>query len=175
MNVGEISFLKLNNININYRDTKETTINEFKKYFLLLLKNIWYNIRTINGCLSREKTVNNFWPLKIGSHGEKEIWFVKMSANSYNILEKLGHKPRTPYIRGRKNEFVSQRSSIFTIISIIYSSILKFLIKLRFKSILMYTSLVEFSLLTICLCINTKLLEQLFTIKERWLRIFPNI
>ena len=105
------------------------------------------------------KRLNNFWLLKIGSHGEKEIWFMKMSTNSYSILKKLGHKPRTPYIRGRKNEFVSQRPSIFTIMFIIYSSILKFLIKLKFKSILMYTSLVEFSLLIICLCINTKLLE----------------
>ena len=134
MNVGETSFLKLNNININYRDTK-------------------------NGCLSRKKTVNNFWPLKIGSHGKEEIWFVKMFVNSYSILEKLGHKPRTSYIRGRKNEFVLQRPSIFTIMSIIYSSILKFLIKLRFKSILIYSSLVEFSLLIICLYINNKLLE----------------
>ena len=40
VNVGKTSFLKLNNININYRNTKETTVNEFKKCFLLFLKNI---------------------------------------------------------------------------------------------------------------------------------------
>ena len=40
VNVGKTSFLKLNSINMSYRDTKETTVNEFKKYFLLLLKNM---------------------------------------------------------------------------------------------------------------------------------------
>jgi len=87
---------------------------------------------------------------------------VKMSVNSYSILEKLDHKSRTFYMRGKKNEFVFQRPSIFTIISIIsiiYSSILKSLIKLRSKSVLIYSSPVEFSLLTIYLCINIKLLE----------------
>ena len=129
----------------------------------------------ISGCLSRKKTINNFWPLRIGSHSKEEIWFVKISANSYSILEKLDCKPRTSYIRERKNKFVSQRPSIFTIMSIIYSIILKSLIKLKSKSILIYSSLVEFSLLIICPCINNKLLEQLSTTKERWLRTFSNM
>jgi len=41
------------------------------------------------------------------------------------------------------------------------------LIKLKSKSILIYSSLVEFSLLIICPCINNKLLEQLSTTKEK--------
>jgi len=40
VNIEKTSFLKLNSINMSYRDTKETTVNEFKKCFLLLLKNI---------------------------------------------------------------------------------------------------------------------------------------
>ena len=78
----------------------------------------------ISGCLSREKTLNNFWSLKISSHGEEEVWFVKMPANSYSILEQLSHKPRTVYMRRRKNKFVSQRPNIFSIMPIMYSSIL---------------------------------------------------
>ena len=65
---------------------------------------------------------------------------MKMSANSYSILKKLGHKPRTFYMREKKNKFASQRPSIFTIMFIIYSSILKSLIKLRSESVLMYSS-----------------------------------
>jgi len=56
VNIEKTSFLKLNSINMSYRDTKKTTVNEFKKCFLLLLKNIWYNIRIISGCLSKKKT-----------------------------------------------------------------------------------------------------------------------
>jgi len=40
VNIEKTSFLKLNSINMSYRDTKKTTVNEFKKCFLLLLKNI---------------------------------------------------------------------------------------------------------------------------------------
>ena len=40
MDIRETSFLKLNIMNMNHRSTKETTVNEFKKYFLLLLKNL---------------------------------------------------------------------------------------------------------------------------------------
>jgi len=38
VNVGKISFLELNNMNISYSSTKEAIINEFEKCFLLLLK-----------------------------------------------------------------------------------------------------------------------------------------
>ena len=72
----------------------------------------------ISGCLSREKTLNNFWPLGISSHGEK------MPANGYSILEQLSYKPRTSYMRRRKNEFASQIPNIFSTIPIMYSSIL---------------------------------------------------
>jgi len=109
--------------------------------------------------------MEDFWPLGISSHGKEEIWFVEVSANSHSILEQLGHKPRTPYIKKEKNEFVSQRPKIFSIMPIMYSSILKSLVELRSKGMLMCSSLVEFSLLTICPCINKKLLEQLSTIK----------
>ena len=40
VNIGKISFLKLNSMNISYRNTKETTVNEFEKCFFFLLKNI---------------------------------------------------------------------------------------------------------------------------------------
>jgi len=78
----------------------------------------------ISSCLSREKTLNNFWPLGISSHGEEKVWFVKMSANGYSILEQLSHKPKTPHMRRRKNKFVSQRPNVFSIIPIMHSSIL---------------------------------------------------
>ena len=105
----------------------------------------------------------------------KEIWFMKVSANSHSILEQLGYKPRTPHMRREKNEFVSQRSNIFSIMSIMHSSILQSLVELRSKSMLICSYLVEFSLLIICLCINNKLLEQLPTIEERWLRIISDM
>jgi len=111
--------------------------------------------------------VDDFWSLGISSHGKKEIWFVKLSANGHSILEQLGHKPRTPYMRRGKNEFVPQRPNIFSIMPIMHSSILKFLVELRSKSILMCPSPVEFLLLTICPCINHKLLKELSTIEER--------
>jgi len=119
--------------------------------------------------------MDDFWPLGISSHGKEEIWFVKVPANGHSILKQLGHKPRTPYIRRGKNEFAFQRSNIFSIMSIMYSSILKSLVKLRSKSMLMCFSPVEFPLLTICLCINHKLLKELFTIKERWLRTISHM
>ena len=50
---------------------------------------------------------------------------------------------------------------------IMHSSILKSLVELRSKSMLICPSPVEFPLLTICPCINHKLLEQLSTIEER--------
>jgi len=78
----------------------------------------------ISSCLTRKETVEDFWPLGISSHGKKEIWFMEVSANGYSILEQLGYKPRTLYIRRRKNEFVSQRPNIFSIIPIMHSSIL---------------------------------------------------
>ena len=114
--------------------------------------------------------MDDFWSLGISCHGKKEIWFMKVSTNGHSILKQLGHKPRTFYMRRRKNEFVSQRPNIFSIMSIMHSSILKSLVELRSKSILICPSLVEFPLLTICPCINHKLLEQLSTIEERWLR-----
>ena len=103
--------------------------------------------------------MDDFWPLGIGSHSKEEIWFVEVSANSHSILEQLGHKPGTSHMRREKNEFMSQRPNIFSIMPIMYSSILKSLVKLRSKSMLMYPSPVEFPLLTIYPCINYKLLE----------------
>jgi len=79
--------------------------------------------------------MDDFWPLGISFHDKEEIWFVKVSANGHSILEQLGHKPRTSYMRRRKNEFVSQRPNIFSIMPIMHSSILKSLVKLRSKSI----------------------------------------
>jgi len=69
--MGKISLLELNSVNISYCNTKEAIINELEKHFLFLLKDLWYNVRTISGCLSREKTLNNLWLLGISSHGEK--------------------------------------------------------------------------------------------------------
>ena len=111
--------------------------------------------------------MNDFWPLGISSHSKEKIWFVKVSANGYSILKKLDYKPRTPYMRKGKNEFASQRPNIFSIMPIMHSSILKSLVELRSKSMLMCPSPVEFPLLTICPCINHKLLEQLSTIVSR--------
>jgi len=119
--------------------------------------------------------MDDFWPLGISSHGKEEIWFVEMSANGHSILKQLGHKPRTPHIRRGKNEFASQRPNIFSIMPIMHSSILKSLVELRSKSMLMCPSPVEFPLLTICSCINNKLLEELSTIEEKWLRTISNI
>ena len=78
----------------------------------------------ISSCLTREETIENFWPLGISSHGKEEVWFVKVSANGHSILEQLGHKPRTPHMRRGKNEFVPQNSNIFSIMPIMHSSIL---------------------------------------------------
>ena len=119
--------------------------------------------------------MDDFWPLGISSHGKEEIWFMKVSANSHSILKQLGHKPRTPHMRREKNEFASQRPNIFSIMPIMHSSILKSLVELRSKSMLMCPSPVEFPLLTICPCINHKLLKQLSTIEERWLRTISDM
>jgi len=78
-------------------------------------------------------------------------------------------------MRRGKNEFASQRPNIFSIMSIMYSSILKSLVELRSKSMLLCPSSVEFYLLTICLCINHKLLKELSTIEERWLRTISDM
>jgi len=131
----------------------------------------------ISSCLARKETMDDFWPLGISCHGKKEIWFMEVSANGHSILEQLDHKPRTSYMRRRKNEFASQRPNIFSIMPIMHSSILKSLIELRSKSksMLMCPSPVEFSLLTICPCISHKLLEQLSTMEERWLRTISNM
>ena len=40
VNMGKTSFLKLNSINISHKDTKETTINEFKKCFFFAQKHV---------------------------------------------------------------------------------------------------------------------------------------
>jgi len=119
--------------------------------------------------------MKDFWPLGISSHGKEKIWFVKVSANGHSILEQLGHKPRTSHMRREKNEFASQRPNIFSIMPVMHSSILKSLVELRSKSMLMCPSPVEFSLLTIYLCINNKLLEKLSTIKKRWLRTISDM
>jgi len=68
--------------------------------------------------------MDDFWPLGISNHGKKEVWFVKVSENGHSILEQLGHEPRTPHMRKRKNEFVSQRPNIFSIMPIMHSGIL---------------------------------------------------
>jgi len=68
--------------------------------------------------------MEDFWLLWISSHGKKEVWFVEVFANGHSILEQLGHKPRTSYMRRGKNEFASQRPNIFSIMSIMHSSIL---------------------------------------------------
>ena len=78
-------------------------------------------------------------------------------------------------MRKEKNEFMSQRPNIFSIMPIMHSSILKSLVELRSKSMLMCPSPVEFPLLTICSYINNKLLEKLSTIEEKWLRTISNI
>jgi len=46
----------------------------------------------ISSCLTREETMNNFWPLGISSYGKKEIWFVKVSVNGHNVLKQLGYQ-----------------------------------------------------------------------------------
>jgi len=112
-----------------------------------------------SSCLTRKKTVEDFWPLGISSHGKEEVWFVKVSANGHSILEQLGHKPSTSHMRRGKNEFAPQNPNIFSIMSIIHSSILKSLVELRSKSMLMCSSPLKSLLLTICLCINNKLLK----------------
>jgi len=157
--MGKISLLKLNSVNMSYYSIKETIINELEECFFLLLKDSWYNVRTISSYLARKETIEDFWPLRISSYGKKEIWFVEVFTNGHSILEQLGHKPRTHHMRRGKNEFASQRPNIFSIMSIMHSSILKFLVKLRSKSMLICPSPVEFSLLIIYLCINNKLLE----------------
>ena len=119
--------------------------------------------------------MENFWPLGISSHSKEEVWFVKVSANGHSILEQLGHKPSTSHMRRGKNEFASQNPNIFSIMPIIYSSILQSLVKLRSKSMLMCPSPVKSFLLTICSCINHKLLKQLSTIEERWLRTISDM
>jgi len=68
--------------------------------------------------------MDDFWLLGNSSHSKEEIWFVEVSANGHSILEQLGHKSRTSHMRRRKNEFVSQRSNIFSIMPIMHSSIL---------------------------------------------------
>jgi len=100
---------------------------------------------------------------------------MEVSANGHSILEQLDHKPRTFYMRRGKNEFASQRPNIFSIMPIMHSSILEFLVKLRSKSMLMCPSPVEFPLFTICPYINYKLLKELSTIEERWLRTISNM
>jgi len=124
VDMGKTSLLELNDMDMSYCSAKKTIINELEKCFLLLLKNPRYNIRTISSCLAREETMDDFWPLEISSHGKEEIWFVKVSTNGHSILEQLGHKPRTFYMRRRKNEFASQRPNIFSIMPIMHSSIL---------------------------------------------------
>ena len=59
--------------------------------------------------------MDDFWSLGISCYGKEEIWFMEVSANGHSILEQLGHKPRTSYMRRKKNEFVSQRPNIFSI------------------------------------------------------------
>jgi len=120
----KISFLELNGMDMSYSSAKEAIIHELEECFLLLLKHLRYNVRMISSCLARKKTMNDFWPLGIGSYGKEEVWFVKLSANGHSILEQLGHKPGTSYMIREKNEFVSQRPNIFSIIPIMYSSIL---------------------------------------------------
>ena len=119
VDMGKTSLLELNGMDMSYSSTKEAIINELEECFLLLLKDPWYNIRMISSCLAREETMDDFWPLGISSHGKEEIWFMKVSANGHSILEQLGHKPRTSYMRRRKNEFVSQRPNIFSIMPIV--------------------------------------------------------
>ena len=51
--------------------------------------------------------MDDFWPLGISSHGKEEILFIKVSANGHSILEQLGYKSRTSYMRGGENKFVS--------------------------------------------------------------------
>jgi len=57
--------------------------------------------------LTREETVEDFWPLGISSHGKEEVWFVEVSANGHTILKQLGYKLRTPHMRRGKNKFAS--------------------------------------------------------------------
>jgi len=109
---------------MSYCSTKETIINELKKYFHLLLKDLRYNVRAISSCLTREETVKDFQSLGISSHGKEEIWFVEVSAGGHSIIEQLGYKHRTPHMRREKNEFVFQKPNIFSIMPIIHSSIL---------------------------------------------------
>ena len=40
VDMGKTSLLELNSINMSNSSTKETIINEFEKYFLLLLKDL---------------------------------------------------------------------------------------------------------------------------------------
>ena len=40
VDMGETSLLKLNGMNMSYRYTKETTVNELEEYFFLLLKDL---------------------------------------------------------------------------------------------------------------------------------------
>ena len=40
VDVGKTSFLELNGVNMSHSSTKETIINELKKHFLLLLKDL---------------------------------------------------------------------------------------------------------------------------------------
>jgi len=61
----------------------------------------------ISSYLTKKETMNDFWLLRISSHGKEEIWFMEVSANGHSILEQLDHKSRASYIRGGENEFAS--------------------------------------------------------------------
>jgi hypothetical protein len=125
MHVGETALLKFDGVDLGCQLAKYATLDLFQKFLLLLIKDTCDNVWTISCSLLFlrlvwviihsiifQQCLLYLWPVGIGSHGEKKIWFAKVSAYGHGVLKELIHVVSTARMGGRKDNSSSLLSHV---------------------------------------------------------------
>jgi hypothetical protein len=82
MGMRKTSLLKLNGIKIASNDIQNAILKIFDKGLKLGMKDPYYQVRMIRSNLTFQKGILNFWPGRIDSHGNKQVFSSKVTVNS---------------------------------------------------------------------------------------------
>jgi hypothetical protein len=117
--------LKFNSVDHGCQLAKYSTPDIFQHFVHLLIEYASDNIRMISSCLpflwpvwivifslKLQQSLLYLRPVWVDSHGEKEIWLVKVSAYSHRILKELIHVASAAWVGGGKNNVSSMLSHI---------------------------------------------------------------
>jgi hypothetical protein len=164
MSMRKATLLELNCVEIGSHITQDTLLNISNKRLKLSMKNANHQVRAIWGSLVIKKCTLNFWPVRIGSHGDEKISSSIIAINGQCILTMLLHIASAARKARRQNESFAQL--IPAGINIGSHSICQTLINLNTQLSLIHPDVVKAALLSNSPCLTYKLLKELASKKE---------